>query len=276
MITIYPTSGTAQADHIQIEDFFNKKLSLCTVSDFLDNTQINALLSNLNAELPEKELTIRMDDGCFYPFPYSTIHDRNTFDRYHLYFQSALHFSEHYSDFIEQLQKKLEDFFHIQLQPLITDEGLRFSGFNTRVLFHHKNGIDIHCENAFIPQLNPKLTHWLENKLDLQNALSFYLVLQQPDSGGELILYNQEWDNVQIEIKHESYEDRHDIHGGMFRKKGIKDICYDKISPQKGQAVIFRAAQIWHGIHKIEGNTNRITIGCFIGKGKKGDYYFWA
>lgn len=276
MISIYPTSETTPANSIEIEDFFSKKLRLCTVSDFLDNGLIDSFLYKLTAQLPEEGLTIRMDDGYFYPFPYSTIHDRNTFDKLHPYFRSASHFSEHYSVFTDLLQKKLEELFHIQLLPLITDEGLRFSRFNVRVLFHQKNGIDIHCENAFIPQLNPKLTHWLESKLDLQNALSFYLVLQQPESGGELILYNQEWDKIRIEIKHESYQDRHDIEGGMFSKKGVKDIHYDKISPQNGQAVIFRAAQIWHGINKIEGNSNRITIGCFIGKGKDGKYYFWA
>lgn len=120
------------------------------------------------------------------------------------------------------------------------------------------------------------MSTWMESILDLKNAISFLLVLQAPDQGGELVLFNQEWDDIEILIQHEPYDDRHDISGSMFKKHGVENVQHHKFQPVKGEAILFRAAQIWHGIHKIKGINNRVTIGCFIAKGKDGKYYFWA
>lgn len=118
------------------------------------------------------------------------------------------------------------------------------------------------------------MSSWMESVINLQNAISFFLVLQAPQTGGELFLFNQEWNQISFPIRHESYEDRHDIEGNMFKKMGAQNVKYQKIMPFQGKGILFRAAQIWHDINKIEGNISRITIGCFIAKGKDGKIIF--
>lgn len=258
-----------------INEFFNKTIHLRKLPFFLSEVEIASFLEQLKQHSKDSSNNVRMDDGYFYPFPYSTIHDQASFDQNHPYFTSGADFHKKHESFSKDLQSKLEETLQVELHPL-NYQGLDFSKFNCRILYAQKNGIDIHCENAFIPQLNPAMSSWMESILDLKNALSFLLVLQAPRQGGELVLFNQEWDDIEILIQHEPYADRHDTSGGMFKKHGAKNVQHFMFPPMEGEAILFRAAQIWHGINKIEGDNNRITIGCFIAKGLDGKYYFWA
>ena len=266
-------NNTTQA--FTLDEFFNKEIHLRKMTSFVSEKEITSFLNQIKQHPEDSSQNIRMDDGYFYPFPYSTIHDKARFDENHSYFTSGAHFHQKHTDFINNLQSKLEDLLQVDLHSL-SYRGSNFSKFNCRILYAQKNGIDIHCENAFIPQLNPTMSTWMESILDLKNALSFLLVLQAPDQGGELVLFNQEWDDIEILIQHEPYDDRHDISGGMIKKHGAKNVQHFMFPPVKGEAILFRAAQIWHGINKIEGINNRVTIGCFIAKGKDGKHYFWA
>jgi hypothetical protein len=150
------------------------------------------------------------------------------------------------------------------------------SHLNTRILYSKKNGIDIHCENAFIHQLNEKFANWLKSKVDLDNAISFFLILQKSVKGGDLILYNQTWEKISFKLDTTTYEERHDINGSIFKNRNIDHVSYKRSSPNAGDAVVFRAAQIWQSIDKIEGSSDRISIGCFIAKGYDGKNYYWA
>ncbi|MCO5233309.1 MAG: hypothetical protein M9888_06200 [Chitinophagales bacterium] len=261
--------------YIKIQRFFDKEIDISSIQSFLSEDEISLFLAKLKSHPQDSTYNVRMDDGYFYPFPYSTIHDKASFDNSHPYFTSSEDFENKHKRLIDLLQNKLEEALGVELFP-IHYGNLEFSRFNCRILHAKKNGIDIHCENAFIPQLNPAMTEWMESIMDLKNALSFLLVLQAPNEHGELILFNKEWDDLPILIGHESYEDRHDIDGAMFKKRGVENITHQSFPPQNGEAIFFRAAQIWHGINKIGGAQPRITIGCFIAKGKDGKIYFWA
>ena len=48
------------------------------------------------------------------------------------------------------------------------------------------------------------------------------------------------------------------------------------IELDNGDTIIFRAAQIWHAINRIEGAKDRITLGCFIAQGYDKNLYYWS
>lgn len=76
-----------------------------------------------------------MDDGYFYPYPYSTIHDHSSFDNLHPYFTSCFDFELKLQALITWLHQQLEHKLATKLHPLITDQGLKFSIFNNIFLY---------------------------------------------------------------------------------------------------------------------------------------------
>ncbi len=68
--------------------------------------------------------------------------------------------------------------------------------------------IEIHCENSFLKQLNKKMKKHLYETIDIENALSFYSVLQSPVQGGELMLFDKDWDDFKVEAGNLSGEAR--------------------------------------------------------------------
>lgn len=127
-----------------------------------------------------------------------------------------------------------------------------------------------------ISKLTPAFSEWIKLKVDLENALSVFSVIQKQDKGGELFLYDLEWENFNYKLNDSTYEERHTIDGQFFSSRGIKDPERKSIELNNGDTVIFRAAQIWHAINKIEGDKVRITLGCFIAQGYDKNLYYWS
>jgi hypothetical protein len=265
---------------IDLFDFENKRLDLIKFkTDFFS---IFSLADIEQVIVDDKESKVEMEDGYFWPLPYSTIHT-NSFEEGLLtskYFKCASKannveckslgktYSNVFSDLLHSLFKQ-------EVLPLVY-EGGEFANFGIRNLLSKKNGIDIHCENAFLYQLEPRFRMWLQENVDIENSISFFIVLQKPESGGDLILFDECWDNFQLKLGETTYAERHDLEGSLFTNKQRVKPERMNLSFDEGEGVVFRAAQIWHAIDKIEGNSNRITIGCFIAKGNDGKYYFWA
>ena len=229
-----------------------------------------------------KECKLDLSDGYFFPFPYSTIHDSSAglslaMKQYFvgakiansLYFpESRITLSEWFIDLVRTQMKR-------EILPLKYQEH-KFASFGLRFLKAGKNGIDIHCENAFLHQLSPLFKDWLYEKLNIENIWSFFLVLQKPTIGGELIIFNKSWDHFKLELDSSTYEERHDIEGSLFTNRGAEKPDYELLVLNAGDGVLFSAAKYWHSINKIGGERDRITIGCFIGEGKDGKLYCWA
>ncbi|MBL1208602.1 hypothetical protein [Geminocystis sp. GBBB08] len=104
----------------------------------------------------------------------------------------------------------------------------------------------------------------------LETELSYYLMLQKPNSGGALTLYDLQWHNTPQEyIRPELFmaEQRNDFLDNL-------DKMHIRLS--EGEIIIFAANSIWHKIDAVQGNTNRITIGGFITESFDSRYqYYW-
>lgn len=265
--------STSNLSHL--EELLTSNNDIIQFDNFISDEELKDIKSKLLDSFDSNHFNLTMSDGVFFPFPYSSVH-KNINQSENYYFEYSEDFNKKHQHsiqiIIERLQKKLQS----KIEPLIYKDGDSMSHLNTRILFSKKNGIDIHCENAFIHQLNDEFANWLKSKVDLENAISFFLILQKSEKGGDLVIYNQTWNKISFKLDATTYEERHDIDGSIFKNRDIDHVSYKKITPKTGDAVVFRAAQIWHSIDKIEGISDRISIGCFIAKGHDGKNYFWA
>jgi hypothetical protein len=250
---------------------------------FLDQTDCNLMLSTLRAAVDHHaECLLSMPDGYFFPHPYSTVHGAETDPEAFLegYFSMAAIANSlslpNAGNIADLLRKKVECVLGRPLNALSYNETHTFAKFGLRVLLAGKNGIDIHCENAFLHQLRPDMSSWLKAHVDIERAISFFTILQAPEVGGELVLFNKTWDEFSVKLDESTYEERHDLKGSLFTNRGAAMPTRHPYRPEQGQAVLFPAAQIWHCINRIGGGTDRVTIGFFVAEGKDGNHYFWA
>jgi len=226
---------------------------------------------------PQFELAL--PDGSFFPLPYSTVRSDTgrAEEARQCYFNSALCFLQamRQSELpaVKGLLRKLEQ--SLDMEPLTLADGAMLP-IGTRILSPMSNGIDIHCENAFLNQLSDGFKEELLGHIDLENVLSLFITLASAESGGDLVIFNHEWKDVQIEVNRTSYGERHDLEGSMFTNRGVEQPLKTTVRPQIGSGIIFRAAQVWHAVSPTVGQTDRITIGLFIAKGKDGKTYYWA
>lgn len=262
-------------------DLLESKIDLIEVSDFITNEECLNIKKDLSKnKTKSKQIGLDLNDGYFFPYPYSSIRqDQGSSDAaIEKYIKTSIHFKNLYlptpesafSKLIELLEKKSN------AKLLKLPHKFEMAPLNCRILYAQKNGIDIHCENAFLNQLDTNFKKDLYDLVDLENALSIFIMIQSPEEGGELVLFDKDWKNTVININHTSYEERHDIEGSIFTNRFYSKPEKIMVKQKERSATIFRAASLWHSINFIKGHKDRITIGCFFAKGKDGNIYYWA
>lgn len=218
-----------------------------------------------------------------YPLSYAVIHEKNDREENeHLlntFFKEGENANKNYEKIIgakttNALKNILEATFP-NIKLLSKGENA-FPMFNLRKMNPAPSyAIEIHCENSFINQLNIPLKEFLYETVDLENALSFYLMLQAPDFGGDLILFDKTWDEQPIAAGNLDEKTRKNERLFFNSNTGIP---HKKISLTEGDMVFFRAAQIWHCIDVVSGASPRITIGGFVGRSiiNQNQYFYWS
>jgi hapalindole-type alkaloid chlorinase len=96
--------------------------------------------------------------------------------------------------------------------------------------------------------------------VDVFDQLSFYFMLQKPEQGGELSLFDLEWQEGQSKA---SLYENHDVRLPDISVHTIYKEEAQIIDPQPGDLVIFAAGQIWHRVEEVLGNKERMTLGGF-------------
>lgn len=132
-------------------------------------------------------------------------------------------------------------------------------------------GIRVHIGNEFI-QLLPQLEH-ITSLVDRTIQLSYFIVVQEPEDGGELLIFDKVWKNTPYEmVENRAMETRPEQ-----RERDFEQVKYKAIRPRKGDMFLFDGGRIWHKVSPVKGNTSRITIGGFAGFGlDKEHLYYYA
>jgi hypothetical protein len=266
---------------IELSTFDSNQLDIAIIKNLISDFPLSyeSEIKYLQFKFPSTQLSL--EDGFFLPLPYSTINEQFENEKVALdsYFSKAFiaknEFKSQQILWFNWFEQQLTKCFKEKIE-LLKFNNETFAPFGIRVLTANKNGLDIHCENAFLHQLKPNFRNWLSENVDLENSVSFFITLQAPEIGGELVVYNMDWNNFALQLDSTTYEERHDLNGSLFKNRNKNDVTSSSYNMQKGDAVVFRAAQLWHAIQPPIGLKNRITVGCFIAKGRDGNFYYWA
>jgi hypothetical protein len=157
----------------------------------------------------------------------------------------------------------------------IQDTG-RFPFVTFRYLLPKEGFMSIHCANYFGTTFTEAYAH-LNAKVRAKNQMSYFIMLQEPEDGGELSLFNFRWKPGQT--KREPNEDNEIIQpdGSIVYVQTDPSIRKNKIRPHKGDMILFQGGNIWHRVEHVKGQTPRITFGGFLSLShddKK--VYYWS
>lgn len=264
-----------------IKELKNLDLDGIIVKKFLQEREIDSMLSSLYKDIGTLDEGLKK--SLTYPMTFSSL-DRASIETmpYQLesYFTKA---KEYRTKFVQQfgtdIEKKFGELFselnyNCPAKVLELGENKSYISSTFRVIVPGKNHINLHCGNQFI-HLFPEFYAPLVKIADVWNQLSFFTVLEKPEIGGELSVYNVTYDVAQsADIENQEIILKTDK---RLNPEDEKQLYRKKFDIQRGDLILFSAGQLWHRVEEVYGNKPRITIGGFMGFSKSNnDVYYWS
>ena len=182
---------------------------------------------------------------------------------------------ERYFQSADKFRKKLHQLFDINFEARLeailskmsggrkievareNDERL-YTPATVRFVHPNEGGMTVHRNNDFLDK--PYYNH-LKQIAKLVNALSYFIVIEKAEEGGDLLLYDVPDEYSMIPTKDldlESYPKRY-------------------ISPDVGDMVVFHGGNIVHEITDVKSDKVRITIGGFLAMSKdEQKFLYWS
>jgi hypothetical protein len=145
-----------------------------------------------------------------------------------------------------------------------------------RYLIPEQGLMSVHCGNYFGTIFDKTYDH-LTSVVAVENQMSFFIMLNEPDEGGELSLFNFRWEKGQT--KTYPGEDNEIIMADGSKRYLQTDstIQKNKIRPRKGDMILFQGGNIWHRVEMVKGTKPRITLGGFLSLNYAGDkILYWS
>ena len=125
-----------------------------------------------------------------------------------------------------------------------------------RIFYPNKGGLPAHTDNAVFENYGV-YNHFKEIKKHV-DILSYFIVIDKPEKGGELVLYDLLREQTTTSMKKLLNSCQKDNFLDSFRKQYI--------NPDIGDMVIFNSGRIWHKIADFDGDKNRITVGGILAR----------
>ena len=155
----------------------------------------------------------------------------------------------------------------LRLEPP-TEDGHGYNPGQIRWWEPNQGGLPAHVGNEFRRQLADGPMSHLVQVTHVTNHLSYFVILQRADTGGELSVYDLTWDdnsgpdNFTNAQRDDSWIDR--------------TVC-TKLDLQPGDMVLFGGGWRWHKVDPIFGSKPRISYGGFAAPSVDGEaLHFWA
>lgn len=102
-----------------------------------------------------------------------------------------------------------------------------------------------------------RLSHFTEN----DHQISFFMVLQSAEAGGELTLYDLLWKDVQNRPVPGTVVT---LEGKELNLEDPVEVPQEKLNLQVGDLLVFNGGDIWHRVEYVKGSRSRITLGGFL------------
>ena len=144
-------------------------------------------------------------------------------------------------------------------------EGRTWNPATIRVCKAGQGGIPTHVGNEFNEKM-ADIKH-LSKIARVHDQISYFFLLQEPEEGGELILYDAFWDDTQ-EALLEDYATAVAL---------VESKHAHVIDMKAGDLVIFAGGRIWHKVRDLTGDKERVTMGGFMAFSNEMDkLYHWS
>jgi hypothetical protein len=155
---------------------------------------------------------------------------------------------------------------HFSVHPTVHQHQQVFAPASMRILEPGFDSLEAHIHQEF-PMHFPSYQA-ASAQLDLTTELSYYIVLQAPEAGGELVLYNLQWQNTPNEML------QTDVFLTGIRSEDLEKHDQMLLNLAEGDMILFAANRIWHKVAAVHGNQReRITIGGFLAKARDKNEY---
>ncbi len=253
-------------EDIQAEQDLLKKVVDGDIDGFVSKgvfsqQEVDAILSALQ-EVPESDM-MSVPTGHVYPLPFATISDDEKLGKY-VNASKALQ-AWRKDPAIHILLNKLDTFLkkvgsslNVDVPKTADKQNLCAPG-NFRIFQENKGGLFVHCGYLF--QEQAPYYYKVVEPMALDGQLSYFLVLQNSNEGGELTIYDMLWNQIKRKDSDEENEYVLDEKGDKLYLKDVKSF---QVSPKAGDILIFRGGPIWHRVENIKGPKPRITFGGFL------------
>lgn len=249
------------------------------VRHFLSATEVETLLQHL-LQQPENQGPITQSKTYPFPFAASDKSNPNRANEINAYFlQCKMYRDEYPTRFGVDIEKKTTDILTRlnQNQPAkiqTTANGGSYIPSTFRMAIPEQTYIDLHADNMF-PQFATEFYEPLRQVAEVHNQLSFFTILQKPERGGELSLFNVAWD---VAKEFNTTEQSIILENGQRLQAGNANELYrHQFDLEPGDLIIFPGGQLYHRIEDVQGSKLRISLGGFIGYSKANkDVYYWS
>ena len=263
-----------------IDNLQNHDIDGFLIRNVLNEHEIQSILNGY-ARIPKKDI-VEVNEGMYiYPTPFSHFNDSGNDESNGMsdFFQSAYDFWNTFGvnfemDFIERMQSVVQQMGGNRdvTVPLGVNDVGTYHPATIRYLEPGKGEFNVHCGNFFHKEF-PSFYEHMSQISTIQNQMSYFVLLQNAEAGGELTVFDLYWDEAEIRT------------GGVIETKSGKKWKLDgkgalssvKVKPQVGDMIIFSGGRVWHKVEKPIGTKGRFTIGGFLSLSKDDkSIYLWS
>jgi hypothetical protein len=254
-----------------IEQIYQKKLDGFVTRGVLSKDEIKELL-DITKEIKDEDC-LPTSNGRLFPYPYATISDKDkTLDGYISKNEALLRLP------LEKFRNRIQDFFNKYSgemeakvpKVLKSDKPSAYGTF--RFFMPKMGGLFVHCGYFF--QEEHAIYFDVVEEMDKAVQFSFFMMLQYPENGGNLTIYDMLWPEVNGK---DVFENNVYVLDKNKNKVYLKDVDSFAVRPAPGDILIFNGGPIWHRVEEIEGTRPRISFGGFINFSKDGkELFYWG
>lgn len=265
-----------------ITDIKDRKIDGFLIRNVLTHEESLTLVENLKKVDPSKKSHVN-EGLIIYPKSFAQVDQssQNSKDLLKAHYHEAEGFWNEFTttfgvDYVGRVQSVLEkiaDGRELKV-PLGVDSEGHYNPATFKEMFPGKGELKAHCGNLFHNEFPTFYSHLMETSI-IKNQMSYFVMLSPSEGGGELTLYDLQWDHVKKRLHGDTV--LVDDNGTHYDLLNERQVTRKKLAPNAGDMIVFAGGQIWHKVEFIEGTKPRYTLGGFLSPSKDDrTVYFWS
>lgn len=251
------------------------------IRNVFSKEEIDSILLNYKA-IPEDELNEVNSGMIIYPAPFSLIdqNSESSKEKLNEYYRGTSVFWDQFPkqfgvDFVGRCKETIAKISGGREPRIpIGEDGIgNYHPATFKHLVPGKGEFKAHCGNYFHKEFPTFYAH-MNTISTIRNQMSYFVMLKQSESGGELTLYDVSWEQAEIRKSGDTILESKE--GKLFDLLDEKSLKRDHINPNPGDMIVFSGGRIWHKVEVAQG-TERYTIGGFMSIAKDDNaIYLWS